>query len=351
MENQCPWLMGRMGKKCCLLAKDENAFYLIEVGKKPDRKTEEELLRGISGERLKELELAFEYIPRTILRGVAWDGTRAGDTIYLYLETEKRKLEMEYREDRMECFFENIQWFTPPKNREPGVRGWRKQRQDPQLFQKLRYVSPAFLAAGAAAGIAYVATWHWAFFTMLLLCLIGILGFTMAMPVYFTIHQPKGKKKHNVWDLEWPLLVVGMFLFLGFRLNWMSYRPLLYILPLGAVFGALVYWRAVDLHQESGMLFSALILGAFIALLLAGQVNEVYDFTPPESYVLEVEGLRTSTGKNRSYYCEVTLPDGQEAEISVSAKLYRQLEEGDRVRVERDVGLLGIEYARVTGEE
>ena len=289
MENQIPWLVCRTGKKCCLLAKDEKAFYIIEVGKNLDWETEEWLLRqGISEELLKELNLAFEYIPRSVIRGVAQEGNRAGDTVYLYLKTEKRKLPLEQHYDKewMENFFEDLPRFTPPKNREKGLRGWRKQRQDPQLYEKLRYVSPAFLAAAAAVGIGYVATGHRAFFTLLLLCLTGILGLVMAMPAYFTIHLPKGKKKQNVWNLEWPMLIVMMILFLEFRLDWMSYRPLLLILPIGAVIGALVYWRVVDLHQEDGMLFSSLIIGAFAALLLAGQINEVYDFTPGESYSL-----------------------------------------------------------------
>ncbi len=115
--------------------------------------------------------------------------------------------------------------------------------------------------------------------------------------------------------------------------------------------GGLVYWRVVDLHQDDWGLLSSLLLGAFAAMILAGQINEVYDFTPAESYVLEVEELRSSSGKNSSYYCTVTLPDGREVEASVYWDLYRQLEEGDFVRVEHDTGALGIEYVRVISKK
>ena len=354
MEERIPWLVCRMGKKCCLLAKDEKAFYIIEVGKNLDWETEEWLLRqGVSEALLKELNLAFEYIPKALLRGVALEGNRAGDALYLYLKSERRKLtlELDYEKEQMETFLEGIERFTAPQSHEPGLRGWRKERQNRELFHRLRFVAPAFLIAGAGVSIGYVVTGNWILFTLSLLCILMQLGLAMAMPVYFTIFLPKGKKKQNVWDLGFPLGVMMLILFLRFRLNWMSYHAFWYILPTGAVLGALVYWRVVDLHQQDGGLFSSLILGAFTALVLAGQINEVYDFTPPESYVLEVENLRSSKGKNRSYYCTVTLPDGREVDVSVSRKVYQDLEKGDLVRVMHGTGALGIEYARIAGEE
>lgn len=354
MENQTPWLVCRAEKQCCLLAKDEKAFYIIEVGKNLNWETEEWLLRqGISEALLKELQLSFEYIPKNALRGVALDGGRAGDHVYLYIQSEKRKLtlEMDCEKTELDGFFEGIPRFTAPKSREPGVSGWRKERQDPELFRRLRYVAPGLLAVGSGVSVGYVITGHWVLFTLTLLCAASGLGLAMAMPVYFTVFLPKGKKKQKVRDLGFPLTVMMMILFFRFRLNWLTYDPLWYILPAGAALGALVYRRLVDLHQEQGMLFSSLILGAFAALLLAGQINEVYDFSPPETYVLEVEDLRISTGKNRRCYCTVMLPDGREVDVSVSWSLYRNLENGDFVRVIHDTGLLGIEYARVTGKE
>lgn len=353
MEMNAPWLTCRMGKKMYLLAKDEKAYYLIEVGKNLDFSTEEWLeQQGVSEMLLKELNLPFTYIPKSNLRGVAITGNEAGEFVYLYLKSEKKKvmLELDYDPDWINSFFSGIQRLTAPKTKAAGEKGWRKDRQNKELFHKLRFVAPGFLIVGTGVSIGYVMTRHWLFYTAVLLCIAAQIGLVMAMPVYFTLGLPKGAKKQDVWELELPLIVMSLFLLLCTRSNWMSYEPLWYILPLGAVIGVLVYWRAVDLHQERWALLSSMLLGAAAAFVLAGQINEVYDFTPADCYILEVEELRSSGGKNRSYYCEVTLPDGREVDAHISWNLYRELEVGDLVRVEHDTGALGIEYIRVISE-
>lgn len=354
MEEQTPWLVGRIGKKCWLLVKDDNAYYLIEVGKNLDWETEEWLMRqGVSEALLKELNLAFTYIPKKDIRGVAFSGTEAGDCVYLYLRSEKRKLtlELDYDREWMEAFFEKLPRFAAPKKKEPGDKGWRKERQDKALFHKLRFVAPAFLILGAGSSIGYVMTAHWAFYTVVLLCIAAQLGLAICMPVYFTIYLPKGAKKQNVWNLDTPLIVMMLILCFRMRFNWMSYDALWWILPLGALAGALIYWRVKDLHQDEWALLSSLLMGMIAAVFLAAQINEVYDFTPPETYILEVEDLHSSGGKRRSYYCTVTLPDGRETDASISWSLYQELREGDSVQVIHDAGALGIEYIRVVSEE
>ena len=353
MEINAPWLTCRMGKKVYLLAKDEKAYYLIEVGKNLDYATEEWLeQQGVSEELLKELRLSFTYIPRSNLRGVAITGNYAGEFVYLYLKSEKKKvmLELDYDPDWMDNFFAGIHRNTAPKTKEKGGKGWRKDLQDKELFHKLRFVSPGFLITGAALSIGYVVTRNWILFTLSVLCAVIQFGLAVAMPVYFTIYLPRGKKKQNVWNLELPLTVVLLILFLRSRFTWMSYEALWYILPVGAILGLIIYGFVVDLKQEKGGLFSSVVLGSFVAVILAGQINEVYDFTPPESYVLEVEDLRYSSGKNPRYICTVILPDGREVEATISIQLYRGLEKGDRVNVIHDTGALGIAYVRVISE-
>lgn len=54
MERNAPWITCRMGKKVYLLARDEKAYYLIEVGKNLDYATEEWLeSQGVSEALLK----------------------------------------------------------------------------------------------------------------------------------------------------------------------------------------------------------------------------------------------------------------------------------------------------------
>ena len=349
-----PWITCRMGKKLHLLAKDEKAYYIIEVGKHLDFATAEWLeQQGVSEKLLKELQLPFTYVPKSNLRGVAITGNDAGEYIYLYLKSEKKKvmLELDYDPDWMEDFFAGLERFTAPKTKEPGNKSWRKERQDKELFHKLRFVAPAFLVLGAGSSIGYVMTAHWAVYTVVLLCIAAQLGLAVFMPVYFTIYLPKGAKKQNVWNLDTPLIVMMLILCFRMRFNWMSYDALWWILPLGALTGALIYWRVKDLHQDEWALLSSLLMGMIAAVFLAAQINEVYDFTPPETYILEVEDLHSSGGKRRSYYCTVTLPDGRESDVSISWSLYQELRKGDYVQVMNDTGALGIEYIRVVSEE
>lgn len=350
METQAPWLTCRMGKKVCLLAKDEKAYFIIEVDKRLDYATEEWLeQQGVSEQLLKELQLGFTCIPISAFRGVAFSGYEAGEFLYLYLKSEKKKLMLELDCDSAwtDDFFIGIPRFAAPKTKEPGDRGWRKGKQDKELFHKLRFVAPAFLIVGSALSIGYVVTGHWGCFTLCLLCIAAQLGLAVGMPVYFTIYLPKGAKKQNVWNLEFPLFVMAVILLFRSRTNWLAYDALWYVFPAGAAVGAFIYARVKDLHREKGALLAALLLGAVACFILAGQINEVYDSTPPVSYILEVEELRSSGGRNRSYYCTVTLPDGREVELRISRSLYMELEEGDFVRVEHDTGALGIEYANV----
>lgn len=335
-------------KKVFLLAKDEKAYYVIEVGKRLDYETEEWLeQQGVSESLLKELQLSFTYIPKTELKGVAFTGLEAGEYLYLYLKSGKKKLSLElhYTASWFDAFFLNIPRLTAPKKKARGAKGWRKERQDQQLFQKLRFVPLVFWFFSICVGVGFFVTNHWTAFTLCLLCLCAEIGLALLMPAYFTVYLPKGAKKQNVWDLEGPAIVLILIILFRERTNWLSYEALWFILPIGAVLGAIVYWRVVDFHYEKWSCPVVVLLGMLGCFILAGQINCVYDFSSPESYILEVEDLHSSGGRNRSYYCDVVLPDGKKVQLDIPWSLYTELEEGDYVRVEHSTGALGIEYA------
>ena len=350
MEVQAPWLVCRVGKKCCLLAKSETAYFLIEVGKNLDWETEEWLQnQGITADLLKELKLAFTYIPRKDIRGVAFSGCEAGDRVYLYLRSEKRMLTLEddYAQTFMDTFFENLNRFTPPKQKTPGDKGWRKEYQDKATFEKLRFVPATFAFAGLVAGILWLNTRHWLVYTACMVLGMAEIALPVCFPVYFTMFLPKGRKKQNVYDMGISLMFTGMWLLFGPSGSWMDFSALKWIAPLSLVIAVVIYWRVRDLHEEPWGFLSCLLVCVCVTFILAGRVNMVYDFTPGESWVLEVEGLRSTGGRNDHHYCTVTLPDGTVKEIHISEKLYRELEEGDFVRVEQNVGALGMEYTQV----
>lgn len=351
MDAQTPWLVCRAGKKCNLLAKDDNAFYIIEVGKNLDWETEEWLqTQEITEDLLKELKLAFTYIPRKDIWGVAFSGCGAGDRVYLYLRSEKRMLTLEddYAQTFMDSFFENLNRFTPPKQKTPGNKGWRKEYQDKETFEKLRFVSPAFAFAGIGAGVLWFSTRHWLAYTGGLILSAAQIVLALCFPVYFTLYLPKGKKKQNVWNLDLSLWCSGIWLMFGTAARSNDFSALRWILPLSVAAAVLICWRIRDLHGEAWGFPSVLLLCVVVLLLVSEQVNVVYDTTPGESWVVEVEDLQYHrSGKTSSYYCVVTLSDGTTEKIRIDKSLYRQLEEGDFVRVEQNVGALGMEYTQV----
>ena len=353
MEYQEPWLTCSRKGKVYLLAKDESAYFLIEVGKSMDYSTEEWLQQqGVSEELLKELRLNYQIHFRKDLRGVAVGGATAGDTISLYPKIGKRQdytLELDYEEDFLEGFFVGIPRFQPPKITAPNQSGdWRKKLQDPELFEQLRIVPPVCVAVSICAAAGYALTAHWIWFTLCLICLTVQFGLLLGMPAYFTLVSSKKKQKHQAWNLEAPLWILSLGLFLRNLTNWLSDNAFWIAMGIGVAAGLVVYVFLRDLHEVKGGLLAAILFGALAGWCILGQANQVYDFKEPESYILEVQDMhKSSSRRSTSYYCTVTLPDGREENLEISRKVYDELDVGDPVRVEHSVGVLGIEYAIV----
>lgn len=355
MEMNASWITCRMGKKLYLLAKDEIAYYLIEVGKNLDYATEEWLEKqGVSEILLKELQLPFIYIPKSNLRGVAITGNEAGEYIYLYLKSEKKKLmlELDYDSDWMEDFFFGIPRFAAPQSthRKKKSDDWRKEKQNPELLHKLRFVVPVCFALNACASAGFVLTAHWAWFTLCLILLAGQTALLIGMPAYFAFPVSK-KKKTNAWELDIPLDVMFIILLLRFRMNTLSDKAFWISAAIGIAVAFVIYLFLKDLHEDKWAPLGVVLLGALAGWYFIGHANEVYAFSPTEKYVLMVEDTRKSGGKRDSYYCTVTLPDGREVDLQISRIMYNDLEEGDYVRVEVGEGFFGIEYANVYSAE
>lgn len=353
MEFQAKWLTCRHKNRMYLLAQGETGYYAIEVGRNLDYATEEWLYQqGVTEELLKELLLTYQCFPRSEICGIAIGGNFAGDMISLYHQKGKRCdfiLELDYDEDLLEELFMNIPRFQPPKKlSQKDDRDWREKEQDPELFEKLKFVAPACVIAAAGAACGYIMTIHWIWFTLCLICLAVQFALLIFMPAYFTIAHPKGAKKQKAWELYFSLLVIPCILVFRSRVNLLSDSDFWVTILIGIAAGLALYPFLVDLHMDKWGLLYVILFGALAGMLIIGRANQVYDFSEKESYVLEVEDLySTSTRRSRSYYCVVTLPDGREEALAVSRNVYNQLEEGDLVEVQHGQGALGMEYANV----
>ena len=357
MEMHAPWITCRMGQKLYLLAKDEKACYLIEVGKKLDYATEEWLeSQRISQELLKELNLPFTYIPKSNLRGVAITGSTAGEFIYLYLKSEKKKLmlELDYDPDWMNGFFAGLERFTPPADnsvRKNRKMGWRQEKRDPELYNKLSWVAWVIGLLSWAVNVGFLLRRNLLWFVLWLLVLAIPVVLVMLLPGYFTLIPVEKGKKADAWELDLSLLphIFGMLAMK--ENNWLDDGVFWKVIGIGAAVCFAVLLLAEEFRREPMWLIGFAFLGGFFGVGFIAEANELLPHNLPQAYILEVEGTHKSGRRNRSYYCEITLPDGQEESLEISRKLYDSLEEGELVRVEVGEGFFGIEYANVYSYE
>lgn len=183
-------------------------------------------------------------------------------------------------------------------------------------------------------------------FLAYLVCLLTPVVLDILFPTYFTLITEKGGPKH-AHDLSIPMWVQAVMLILLPMPNWLDETM---FLKLWAVCGVLVALfmglLAEEFRRNKGALPAVLFVAGVVGALVVGHINSVFDFAEPETHVLTVEDLDQSrSGKRRTYECTVTLPDGRQAELRISADFFNSLEIGDEVRVEVHVGALGIEYA------
>lgn len=292
MERE-PWLLVQAGSKLYLLARDQRDFVFITVNKALTAEKEEQLQRSgsFSKLRLQEMGLTFRILPGNQVRGVAMTGCEAGETLYFYPGSGRKQKYVfsdDYEKAWIDAFFTGVERFTAPTGtkKKKDANQWRKGRQNPKVYEQLKWLSTVMTILSFVCGFAY---------------------------------RIRG----------------GRLLYLA-------------VLLISAVLATLVLGIFAEefRRQKANLLAVFLIAGAF-GMAEAGHFNRELDFSEPEVHTLAVEELDYTGGKNSSYRCTVTLPDGREAELEIKADFYKTLEIGDPVRVEVSTGALGIEYAGV----
>ena len=351
MEMHTPWLTCRVGKKVSLLARDDKAYYIIEVGRRLDYAMAECMERqGVSEELLKELQLPFEYIPRKVLNGVGFSGYQPGDMLYLHLKDGKHilKLAEDVKPDFFRDFFPGTPRTRVPKRiAEKHNPDWRKEKRDKILYEKLIWVPAALVFASLLVNFGYYQTGNPIWFTLCLLVLAIPVVLDIAMPAYFTIFFEEKHKKPDAWSLEAPLMISLVAMMITNRSNILDDSAFWQIIGITASVSGLVCLLAEEFRRKPIWLLAAVFMGGLFGPFTVAQANEVYALEEPQACILKVEDTRISSGRNTSYYCIVTLPDGREESFSISRRFYNSLEAGDLVRVEIGEGLFGFEYANV----
>lgn len=353
MEMTEPWLLVQEGSKLFLLAQDHQNYIFITVNKNLTAQIEDQLrYRTITPVLLKELGLTIRVLPKNQVRGVALTGSEAGEYLYFYQNAGKKLKYVfsdDYDKERADAFFAGMARFTPPKGgsrKKKDADDWRRKRQDPQLFEKLWFVSPVLTLLSFVCAFAYRMRGGWVLYLLSLLWVLIPVILDILFPAYFTlILEGKGEKKKDR-NLLWPLLIHGWLMSIGRANNWLDGKLyLLVMLICGILCTVVMGIFAEEFRREKAYLIVVFLVTGVFGSVVAGRFNEALDFSEPETYTLTVEDLEYNGGRNRTYRCWATLPDGREAEMHIRADFYETLEIGDPIRVEVSTGALGIEYA------
>lgn len=355
MERE-PWMLVQEGSKLYLLARNQQDFVFITVNKALTAEKEEQLQRSgsFSKLRLQEMGLTFRELPRNQIRGIALSGWDAGDMLFFYPVSGKKQKYVfsdDYEKERIDAFFSGVERFTAPtanKNKKKKkAQDWRKDRQDPAIYGKLVWVAPALAVLSFIFGFAYRMREGWLLYLLSVVWVIIAVVLDIAFPAYFTLIPPaKGEKKKKAWNLIAPLIIHGWLMVIGPGSNWLDGRVFwISWLVCGILAAAVMGIFAEEFRREKAYLIYVFLIAGLFGNIETGHINEALDFSQPQVYTLEVEDLNHTSGKNSSYHCVVTLPDGREADLEIKANFYNTLDLGDPVRVEVSRGLLGIEYA------
>lgn len=338
--------------KTFLLLRNGRLFHLVSVDRRLTEEKEEKLLTiyPCSDAALDELGL---NIQRVSPRGVAVTGCEAGDTLCLYSGKKKQKytLSDDSTPDAMDTFLDGIPRFTAPQTPAQKKNGqdWRKINRDSKLYHQLRFVVPVLVILMTVFSVGYLLNQTWKWYLGCLVCLILPVVLDIVLPSYFTLMLPARGKESNAWELGWVYFVHLTTLILFHGHNWLNED--LFFLVWGIIGGGAVLILglfAEEFRRRKAALFAVFFLVGILGTFVVGHVNEAFDFSEPQTYILTVQDLKNSSGrKNVTYKCVVTLPDGRQAELETNRDTYMNMEVGQYVLVEHSVGALGIEYANV----
>lgn len=360
---EIPRFLLQEGNRTFLLEQDEHNYYVIEANRNLTWETEELLLRyGVTKEKLDNFALKYRTMPKTEVRGIALSGHHAGNVLYFYLRSQKKiryLLSDDCSEEMINAFFKGVERFLAPvdqkKERLHSTSGgkdrhadsWKKEQRDPELLEKLKFVSPALTVVSILCTVGYMVYESWLSYLGCLLCIAASAALDILYPAYFTLIPPGKGKKADAWELYWSGFIHMFILLFMPNKNWLDEKVFYVAAAICTAGSALLLGLfAEEFKRSKANLIAVCLLCGIFGAVTAGHINEIFDFTQPRTYVLAVEDTyESSRRRNKRYECTVTLPDGREVDLEISRSFYNELEIGDPVRVEHGVGALGIEYA------
>lgn len=345
----------RKGVQSYLLLKGTTHFHLVRVDSNLSESKMSRLLRiyPCGNDKLRELGLHYSAFKAENLRGVVFYGYNIGDELELWIgNTVRYTLASNYTDEQLSSFFHG---YTITRSL-PSQRTGLPPKHIRIISWTLNIVS---LICSLLFCILQTPYKLWS--ALCVLCPVTAVALRLLFPTSFTLEDGSMEKKigtfrksHRKGNLLIPSVIVpGMALSIrsltDFTFPDNTFTMLLVAAAIISVVAVVLYGILNNgfrngLVNTIGILFVAVL----VCLGVVGQLNYLLDFNEPEAYILEVSDKKVDRGpRSTSYYCTVTMPNGESLEVNMSASTYRGIEVGEEITVIYHSGAFDIPFYTV----
>lgn len=356
-ENEALWLI--KGEKQYLLLCADDRYHLITLNQQCSKKRALKILTGYpcSEQELQQMGIKFTTILKKDVFGVRVEGNTAGSEFMLRVinqNTRKYTLHEDILPEAMEGMFADVRRLPEP--RDNAVDAWRKKEQDPQMLKQMKKVKLGLNIAAVMFGLlsTFGVRPHLLWTGLFLLVPVGCILLAILLPAYFTLLDWDDKRKTR-YGIGLTMPMILSLLFLSLEYLWVDYlsfaKFFVYSFVCGGLISMLLLLFVKEFRQRIGFfVLLAIIIATMCGSSVVGYLNEVLDTSGTQTQTYTVEKLNSSTGRTTSYYCYITMEDGEESSIRVSKATYQSLSVGDKVQVAHREGGLGLEYIYLVEE-
>lgn len=343
------------GEQSYLLLKSITHFHLVRVDSNLSESKMSRLLRiyPCGNDKLRELGLHYSAFKAENLRGVVIQGYSCGDEIELWIgNTAKYTLGNDYTDKQLSAFFDG---YTITHRLSPQWTGL-----DPKHIRIISWTLN-IVSLSCALFFCILQTPYKLWSVLCILCPITAVALRLLFPTSFTLEDESMEKKIGVFrksrrkgNLLIPSVIVpGLalsirtltdFTFPDNTIITLLIAALVISVVVMTLYGILNKGFRNGLVNAIGVMFGAVL----VCLGVVGQLNYLLDFNELEAYILEVSDKNVDRGpRSTSYYCTVTMPNGESLEVNMSASTYRGIEVGEEITVIYHSGAFDIPFYTV----
>ena len=335
-----------------LLLRSTTHFHLIRMDTDLSEARMARLLRiyPCSPEQLQKMGFHFSAFKAANLRGVVFYGYKAGDTLELWLGGEARKYQLaaDYPDEILSSFFSGCPIVKRLPHQWEGL--------DP-AFIKIATWSLNTIAIACSIAFYCISVPYKLWSALCILCQLSALVLALVYPASFTLDDDSKKAKtyvnkgkgHLLPACFAPCFSLCLRTLTDFTFTDNAICGLLIItLIISAVL--LAGYIRINKGLRNGLLNALAVIFALVFLNLGtiGQLNYLLDFNQADRQVVQVVDKEiTRRSRSTDFDCTVVFPNGETMELTLPARIYREIDTGDDVIVAQHGGAFHIPFSTV----